>query len=158
MPGVRLGQLAQRLGYAVIPPWSQLRLDNHFAQPLFGEEELHRFKSAEQLFQAAIVEDAARGRRVIVAFPNFGHWSVRLSMLFSGRAPRTKLFPYEWYEYESPNIHFLTVHDFEALAEREGLLVERRIFLAGHRKVTALPNLLAEVPVFLVQRHSGARG
>ena len=29
------------------------------------------------------------GRRVIVAFPNFGHWRVRLSMLFSGRAPRT---------------------------------------------------------------------
>src|SRR5262249_10464421 len=38
------------------------------------------------------------GRRGIVAFPNFGHWRVRLSMLFSGRAPRTALFPYEWYE------------------------------------------------------------
>src|ERR1035441_3825836 len=57
------------------------------------------------------------GRRVIVAFPNFGHWRVRLSMLFSGRAPRTKLFPYEW--YESPNIHFLTGHHFEALGDRE---------------------------------------
>src|SRR3954451_24687627 len=50
------------------------------------------------------------GRRAIVAVPNFGHWSVRLSMLFSGRAPRTKLFPYEW--FESPNIHILTVEDF----------------------------------------------
>ena len=57
------------------------------------------------------------GRRAIVAFPNFGHWRVRLSMLFSGRAPRTTLFPYEW--YESPNIHFLTVHDFEELAALE---------------------------------------
>src|SRR5436309_9638585 len=36
------------------------------------------------------------GRRGIVAFPNFGHWTVRLSMLMSGRAPRTQLFPYEW--------------------------------------------------------------
>src|ERR1017187_7140676 len=35
------------------------------------------------------------GRRAIVAFPNFGHWRVRLSMLVSGGAPRTKLFPYE---------------------------------------------------------------
>src|SRR5947207_7596033 len=34
------------------------------------------------------------GRRAIVAFPNFGHWRVRLSMLFSGGAPRTALFPY----------------------------------------------------------------
>ncbi len=88
------------------------------------------------------------GRRVIVAFPNFGHWRVRLSMMISGRAPRTKLFPYEW--YDSPNIHFLTVQDFEELAMAEGLLVERRYFLAGHRKIRVLPNLLAEVAVFLV--------
>lgn len=90
------------------------------------------------------------GRRGIVAFPNFGHWRVRASMLFSGRAPRTGLFPYEW--YESPNIHFLTVHDFEALAALEGLTIERRYFLAGHRKVEAMPNLLAEVAVYLVRR------
>jgi methionine biosynthesis protein MetW len=88
------------------------------------------------------------GRRAIVAFPNFGHWRVRLSMLVSGGAPRTKLFPYEW--YESPNIHFLTVYDFENLAELEGLVVERRYFLAGRSKVTLFPNLLAEVAVFLV--------
>jgi len=88
------------------------------------------------------------GRRAIVAFPNFGHWRVRLSMLVSGGAPRTRLFPYLW--YESPNIHFLTVHDFENLAVAENLTIERRYFLAGHRKVTLVPNLLAEVAVFLV--------
>jgi methionine biosynthesis protein MetW len=88
------------------------------------------------------------GRRGIVAFPNFGHWRVRLSMLASGRSPRTKLFPYEW--YDSPNIHFLTVKDFESLAALEGFTVERRYFLAGHRKVALLPNLLTEVAVFLV--------
>ncbi len=90
------------------------------------------------------------GRRAIVAFPNFGHWRMRLSMLASGRAPRTALFPYEW--YDSPNIHFLTVRDFEDLAALEGVEVERRYFLAGRRKVTFLPNLLAEVAVFLVRR------
>jgi hypothetical protein len=46
----------------------------------------------------------------------------------------------------------LTVHDFERLARNEGLTVERRYFLSGHRKVTLLPNLLAEVAVFLVRR------
>jgi methionine biosynthesis protein MetW len=92
------------------------------------------------------------GRRVIVAFPNFGHWRVRAAMLLSGRAPRTKLFPYEW--YDSPNIHFLTVQDFEELAAAEGLLVERRYFLAGHRKIGAMPNLLAETAVFLVSGKS----
>ncbi len=88
------------------------------------------------------------GRRAIVAFPNFGHWSVRLSMLWSGRAPRTKLFPYEW--YESPNIHFLTVHDFEELARVEGLVVERRYCLAGSHPARLFPNLMTEVAVYCV--------
>jgi methionine biosynthesis protein MetW len=88
------------------------------------------------------------GRRAIVAFPNFGHWRVRLSMLMSGRAPQTSLFPYEW--YDSPNIHFLTVYDFEGLAALENLVVERRYFLSRSRKVTLMPNLMAEVAVYLV--------
>ncbi|MDQ6666339.1 MAG: methionine biosynthesis protein MetW, partial [Acidobacteriota bacterium] len=88
------------------------------------------------------------GRRAIVAFPNFGNWTVRMSMLFTGQAPKTKLFPYEW--YDSPNIHFLTVSDFEKLCERQGLKIERRFFLAGARKVKVFPNLMAEVAVFLV--------
>jgi methionine biosynthesis protein MetW len=90
------------------------------------------------------------GRRVIVAFPNFGHWRVRVAMMFGGRAPRAPRFPYEW--YDSPNIHVLTVDDFESLTELEGLTVERRYFLSGHRKVAMLPNLLAEEAVFLVRR------
>ena len=88
------------------------------------------------------------GRRAIVAFPNFGHYSVRLSTLRSGRAPKTKLYPYEW--WDSPNIHFFTVLDFEALAQKEGWRVERRIFVSGQRQVTHFPNLLAEIAVFLV--------
>jgi methionine biosynthesis protein MetW len=87
------------------------------------------------------------GRRGIVAFPNFGHWRVRVSHLLTGRSPQTELFPYDW--YDSPNIHFLTVLDFEALAEQEKWRVERRIFLAGNREVTMLPNLMSEVAVFL---------
>ncbi|HLK68475.1 MAG TPA: methionine biosynthesis protein MetW [Bryobacteraceae bacterium] len=105
----------------------------------------------ETLYPRHVLQDMLRvGRRVIVAFPNFAHWTVRYSMLKSGRAPRTKLFPYEW--YDSPNIHFLTVQDFEELAALEGLQVERRYFLSGNRRVTALPNLRAEVAVYLVRR------
>ena len=89
------------------------------------------------------------GRRIIVAFPNFGHWSVRLAHLVSGRAPRTKLFPHDW--YDSPNIHFLTVDDFEELVRRQGWIVERRIFLHAQRQIATLPNLMAEVAVFLVR-------
>lgn len=90
------------------------------------------------------------GRHAIVTFPNFGHWSVRLSHLFSGRAPRTRLFPYEW--YDSPNIHFLTIKDFEDLAREQGWTIERRIFLAGHHMGRFLANLMAETAVFMLRR------
>jgi len=88
------------------------------------------------------------GRRGIVAFPNFGHYSVRWATLWSGRAPRTDLFPHDW--FDSPNIHFLTVLDFEALAAREHWNVERRIFVSGQRQVSLFPNLNAQIAVFLV--------
>ncbi|HKW98961.1 MAG TPA: methionine biosynthesis protein MetW [Bryobacteraceae bacterium] len=90
------------------------------------------------------------GRHAIVAFPNFGHWSVRLALLFTGRAPKTGLFPYDW--YDSPNIHFLTVYDFDQLVRREGFNIERCYFLSGRHKVSMLPNLLAEVAVYLVRK------
>jgi methionine biosynthesis protein MetW len=98
-----------------------------------------------------VLQDMLRvGRLAIVAFPNFGHWRVRLAHLWTGRAPKTKLFPYDW--YDSPNIHFLTVHDFETMALAQKWSVERRIFLQGPRTVKTFPNLLAEVAVFLVRK------
>jgi len=90
------------------------------------------------------------GRRAIIAFPNFGHWRVRVSHLFTGGAPQTKLFPHNW--YDSPNIHFLTIHDFEKLAAEQSWMVERRIFLNANHKISAVPNLMAEVGVFLVRK------
>lgn len=90
------------------------------------------------------------GRHIIVAFPNFGHWRVRLAHLWSGRAPRTKLFPHDW--YDSPNIHFLTVDDFETLAGKESWIVERSLFLSGNHRISMSPNLMAETAVFLVRR------
>lgn len=93
------------------------------------------------------------GRRAIVAFPNFGHWTVRLSLLFTGRAPKTPLFPNEW--YDSPNVHVLTVDDFDQLVRKEGFTVERCYFIAGRRRITLLPNLLAEEAVYLVRTTPG---
>lgn len=89
------------------------------------------------------------GHRAIVAFPNFGHWRMRLELLLGGRAPITKLFPHSW--YDSPNIHILTVQDFEELVSLEGIRVERRYFLSGGRKMDFRPNLLAETAVYLVK-------
>jgi methionine biosynthesis protein MetW len=88
------------------------------------------------------------GRRAIISFPNFGHWKVRAAMLVNGQAPKTKLFPYNW--YNSPNIHFLSINDFEDLCREHDFPIERRYFLAGARHVKAFPNLIAQTAVFLL--------
>lgn len=88
------------------------------------------------------------GRRAIISFPNFGHWSVRLAMLLNGQAPKTKLFPYDW--YNSPNIHFLSINDFEGLCRDQGFPIERRFFLAGASHIGVFPNLIAQTAVFLL--------
>jgi methionine biosynthesis protein MetW len=90
------------------------------------------------------------GQHVIVSFPNFGHWTVRLAHLVSGRAPKTELFPHDW--YDSPNLHFLTVDDFVLLCRKEGWVIENRICLQGDREIRSFPNLLAEVAVFSIRR------
>ena len=90
------------------------------------------------------------GKHAVIAFPNFGHWRVRLSHLLTGRSPKTKLFPHDW--YDSPNIHFFTIEDFELLASREAWKLERRIFLAGNGEVRWMPNLTAEVAVYLLRK------
>src|SRR5919108_3519408 len=44
------------------------------------------------------------GRNAIVSFPNFGHWRIRLQILFGGQMPQTDNPPYDWGGV--PNIHF----------------------------------------------------
>jgi methionine biosynthesis protein MetW len=88
------------------------------------------------------------GRRAIVSFPNFGHWRVRVATLVNGGAPKTKLFPYNW--YNSPNIHFLSISDFEEFCRDHDFPIERHYFLAGARRVKAFPNLVAQTAVFLL--------
>ncbi len=69
------------------------------------------------------------GRRAFVSFPNFGHWRVRLSLLWNGRMPVTRSLPVSWYATE--NIHHLTVADFRARVEELGVKVDGAWFLAS---------------------------
>ncbi len=104
----------------------------------------------EMLYPLRVLREMLRvGRHAIVAFPNFGHWTTRVSHLISGRAPRTKLFPYDW--HESPNLHFLTINDFISLCREQKWIIERQIFGSGNRKVRLLPNFFAEVAVFSIR-------
>jgi methionine biosynthesis protein MetW len=82
-----------------------------------------------------VLEELLRiGRKVIVSFPNFGHFDVRLTLLFRGRMPVSRRLPYQW--YDTPNIHFCTIRDFVALCDEIGATVERAVALdAGGKKL-----------------------
>ncbi len=90
------------------------------------------------------------GRRAIVAFPNFGHWSARLSLLLTGCAPKTGHLPFEW--YDTPNIHFVTIPDFEELLRREKIKIERSHFLRGDRRIRFRPSLFADSAIYLLRK------
>ena len=91
------------------------------------------------------------GRKAFVSFPNFAHWRVRLSLLWGGRMPVTRLLPLEW--YETPNIHHATIDDFRAFVRERGIRTEGAWFLSGDRLTSpAAANFRAEHAVFLLSR------
>ena len=91
------------------------------------------------------------GRKAFVSFPNFAHWRVRLSLLWGGRMPVTRLLPLAW--YETPNIHHVTIDDFRAYVRERDLTVEGAWFLSGDRLTSAAAaNFRAEHAVFLLRR------
>src|SRR6056297_579131 len=49
------------------------------------------------------------GHYAIVSFPNFGHWQIRASLLFTGRMPQRRNLPEPW--YDSPDGHLCTITD-----------------------------------------------
>ena len=99
-----------------------------------------------------VLEELLRiGRKAFVSFPNFAHWRVRLSLLWGGRMPVTRLLPVAWYATE--NIHHVTVDDFRALVAERGIRVESAWFLRGDRQTSAAAaNFRAEHAVFLLSR------
>jgi len=97
-----------------------------------------------------VLQDALRvGKRTIVSFPNFGHYSVRLQILLGGKVPVTPSLPFEW--FDTPNLHFLTISNFFDYCENRRMTMERSAFL-GHGRLRLLPNLRAETSVFLLSK------
>ena len=106
---------------------------------------LQHLRNAEVMLR----ETARVGRIGIVAFPNFGHWPNRLSVL-GGRMPVTRRLPYQW--YDTPNIRVGTYADFDVLAQRNGLNIQDSFGLQDGRTVRWMPNLRASTAVFRFSR------
>ncbi|KLE34571.1 methionine biosynthesis protein MetW [Aurantiacibacter luteus] len=91
------------------------------------------------------------GQTAFVSFPNFAYWRMRLALLLGGRMPVVRHLPVSW--YETPNIHHLTITDFEELAAEMGVRIEGSWFFAGGREIGGTnANWRAEHAVFRVRR------
>jgi homoserine O-acetyltransferase len=99
-------------------------------------------------------EMARVGKNCIVAFPNFGHWRLRLDLLLNGRMPKSGRLPHEW--YDTPNIRLLTIRDFREFCRTAGLRITREYALkrrgTGYREARVLPNMLADEAVFVIRK------
>jgi methionine biosynthesis protein MetW len=96
------------------------------------------------------------GRHAVVSFPNFGHWKIRLLLLFGGQMPTTQNLPDTW--YDTPNIHFCTIKDFRQLCGLVGAKMEKAVALNAWGSPLRLNapwwfwNLFGEQAVFLLSR------
>ncbi len=98
-----------------------------------------------------VLEEMLRiGRQCIVTFPNFGHWKARWHLAVHGRMPVSDLLPYQW--YDTPNIHFCTVKDFESLCKQRNIKILQRDMVVesswGAALVQIHPNLFSETALY----------
>ena len=75
-----------------------------------------------------------------------------MQLALQGKSPVTRQLPFGW--YNSPNIHFLSLKDFDAFCERMGVTIEKKIPLVKTRlsPVRFAPNLLAEQAIYVTSR------
>ena len=90
-----------------------------------------------------VIKDLLRvGKKVIVTIPNFGHWKVRVDLLFKGEMPITKNLPYEW--YNTPNLHMCTIKDFENYCKQRNIKI--------NLKNLKFQNLFSELGIFILEK------
>jgi methionine biosynthesis protein MetW len=98
-----------------------------------------------------VLKEALRvASKVIVGFPNFATLATRFQLGVRGRTPVTPSLPYEW--HDTPNIHFLSIHDFIVYCRERGIRIERAFYFNAKRRIRTLPNVFAHLGVFLVTK------
>ena len=99
--------------------------------------------------EGLLLEMLRVGREAVVTFPNFGHRSHR-EAIAQGRMPVSETLPYQW--YDSPNVRFFTIADFEALCATRGIAIREGRFFDTGQAVHSAPNLNAELAIYRLGR------
>jgi len=96
------------------------------------------------------------GEKAIITIPNFGHWKVRLHLLFKGTMPITKTLPDEW--HNTPNLHMCTIKDFVHFVKSRNIKIFKSIALNKlnasliTKKNLGIKNLYADLGIFLIEK------
>ena len=96
------------------------------------------------------------GKKAIVTIPNFGHWKVRLNLLFKGTMPVTKSLPHQW--HNTPNLHMCTIKDFSDFCDNKKIKFIKSLALNGEKLLNISKNnlgkrnLFSEIGIFLIEK------
>ena len=90
------------------------------------------------------------GHTVILSIPNFGYWTHVLDLLL-GRMPVNDRLPFQW--YDTPNLHFATIKDFEDLLHKLNFERMKAIYLkesksSSIKKIIFLPSLRCTTAIY----------
>ena len=115
-------------------------------------------QTLQQVFEPArLLHSLARiGKKVVVSFPNFSHYSIRLQLLLIGGAPKNDQLPYSW--YDTPNIRVITLKDFRKFSRDVGYTIVKEIAIntnpassEGHI-VHFFTNLRATYGIYVIEK------
>jgi homoserine O-acetyltransferase/O-succinyltransferase len=100
-----------------------------------------------------IMEMLRVGRRSIVSFPNFAYYKLRNMLNETGKSPlSTGLLRHQW--YNTPNIRFFSIVDFEEFCLEHGIRIHERVALDTEedRVISEDANLFADMALFVISR------
>ena len=103
--------------------------------------------------EGVISEMLRVGRTCVVSFPNFAYHRLQRMLAEEGRAPKSSgVLHHEW--YNTPNLRFFTMADFDDFCLQKQIRVHRRIGLDTEANVEVLadPNRNADLAIFVISR------
>ena len=91
-------------------------------------------------------------KKAIISFLNYGYYENRIAFLLKGMNPKNLISSFNW--YDSPEIHPLTIKDFEKFCLEHQLKILQKYFLKDHwqTKNIFLPNLFCRYAIYLVSK------
>jgi methionine biosynthesis protein MetW len=90
------------------------------------------------------------GKEAVVSFPNFAYWKNRMAVM-QGRMPVSEDLPYEW--FDTPNLRFFTILDFESLCSKMELVIrERQVLDEQGNLILEEPNFLGSLAIYRLGR------